>query len=128
MITLSLLKFLEDNNFGEINKDLFFGKLALDKKGLYIVDIGASNERGQQRSQTYEIYSRGKSDVDGYKKLQSVIDFLNDSYEICNLPAVPLVSDKQYDNVTIMPPSSISNIGQDANGRMIYSTTGTIYY
>lgn len=128
MITLSLLKFLENNGLGRIDEDLFFQKLALGRKGIYISDIGESITRGSRRRQSFEIYSRGDNDIDGYKRLKAVIDLLNDSYGVCELPAVPQVTTEPYRNVTIMPLSSISNVGLDDNGRVIYSATGTIYY
>lgn len=40
MITLSLLKFIENNGLGVIDQDLFWQKLTLDKVGIYIADIG----------------------------------------------------------------------------------------
>lgn len=128
MITLSLLKYLENNGFGEIDKDLFFQKLTLDHKGIYITNIGDSQPRGARRSQGFELYSRGKTDVDGYKQLSDIIDFLNDSYGVCQLPAVPPATDKGYENVTIMPLSTITSVGLDGNDRMIYSANGTINY
>lgn len=128
MITLSLLKYLENNGFGTIDVDLFWQKLGLDKKGLYISDLGQEQERGQRISQLYELYYRGTSDTDGYKKLQAIVNFLNDSYGVCELPAVPPVTESGYSNVVIMPLSTISSMGEDANGRIIYSATGRIYY
>lgn len=128
MITLALLKFLEDNGFGEIDKDLFWQKMGLGNKGLYIVEIGASEDRGSRTSSVYEIYSRGVNDVQGYQILQQVADFLNKSYTVCTLPSVPPITDYQYRNVTIMPVSTISNTGVDSEGRVIYSITGKIYY
>ena len=128
MITLSLLKYLEDKGFGTIDKDLFFQKLTLDRKGIYIANVGDAQSRGMRRTQSYEIYSRGSTDVDGYKKLSDIMDFLNESYGVCQLPAVPPVTDTGYENVTIMPPSTISNVGMDANNRIVYSLSGTINY
>ena len=128
MITLSLLKYLENNGFGEIDRNLFWQKLSLDKKGIYIADLGADNPRGERKSLLYELYSRGSSDTQGYKQLQEVVNFLNDSFEVCELPAVPPVTQSGYNDVVIMPLSSIASVGEDANGRIIYSVTGRIYY
>ena len=128
MITLSLLKYLENNGLGKIDKDLFFQKLTLDRKGLYISNIGDTIPRGGQRRQSFELFSRGDNDVDGYKRLEAAIKLLNDSYGVCELPAVPPVTDKPYSNVTIMPMSSITNVGLDANDKTVFSATGTIYY
>ena len=128
MITLSLLKFLEVNGYGEIDKSLFFQKLGLGRVGVYISNTSDVQARGSKRSQSYELYSRGNDDVDGHKRLSDIIKFLHDSYGVCRLPAVPPITDEEYDRVTIMPPSSISNAGMDANGRTIYSASGAIYY
>lgn len=127
MITLNLLKLLEDNNFGIIDKDLFWEKLTLGKIGVYVSSLGDTNERGMRRSQTYELYSRGSSDVAGYRKLKEIVEFLNASYSVCTLPAVDNISEP-IENITIMPLSSITNGGLDDNGRIIWTATGTIYY
>lgn len=131
MITLSLLKFIENNGLGVVDSNLFWQKLTLDKVGIYIADIGQTKERGGRNIVQYELYSRGNNDVDGYKRLQAVLDLLNNNYVACRLPSVQNGSTtitEGFDNVTIMPPSSISNYGLDSEGRIIYSATGTLYY
>lgn len=131
MITLSLLKFIENNGLGTIDQDLFWQKLTLDKVGIYIADIGQTKERGGRNVVQFELYSRGENDVDGYKRLQAVLGLLNNNYVACALPSVQNGSKtitEGFSNVTIMPPSSISNYGLDSQGRIIYSATGTLYY
>lgn len=128
VLTLSLLKYLSDNGFGTIDQDLFWEKLGLGKNGLYITDVGDAQERGVRKSTTYELYSRGDSDLDGYTKLQAVAEFLRESYDVCDLPAVPPYTDEGFTNVSILPPSTISSMGEDGNGRIIYSITGRVYY
>jgi len=131
MITLSLLKFIENNGLGVIDQNLFWQKLTLDKVGIYIADIGQTKERGGRNVVQFELYSRGNDDVDGYKRLQAILDLLNNNYVVCNLPSVQNGSQtitEGFSNVTIMPPSSISNYGLDSQGRIIYSATGTLYY
>lgn len=131
MITLSLLKFIENNGLGVIDQNLFWQKLTLDKVGIYIADIGQTKERGGRNVVQFELYSRGSNDVDGYKRLQAVLDLLNNNYVVCALPSVQngsKVVTEGFSNVTIMPPSSISNYGLDSQGRIIYSATGTLYY
>lgn len=131
MITLSLLKFIENNGLGVIDQNLFWQKLTLDKVGIYIADIGQTKERGGRNVVQFELYSRGSNDVDGYKRLQAILDLLNNNYVVCNLPSVQngsQVITEGFSNVTIMPPSSISNYGLDSQGRIIYSATGTLYY
>lgn len=129
MITLSLAKHLEDEGFGVIDTDIFYQKLTLDKKGIYIADVGESVGRHSRDSQGYEILSRGTSDVDGYKRLQEIRKYLISNYQdICELPAVPPISTESYTNVHLTKPSSITNVGLDAQNRVIYSITGSILY
>lgn len=130
MITLNLLKLLENNQLGEIDKDLFWEKLTLGKIGVYISSIGNPTERGNRKIWSFELYSRGSSDVAGYKQLKDIVDFLNASYSVCKLPSVSIngkqIAD-EVENITIMPCSTITNGGLDDNGRIIWTATGTIY-
>lgn len=129
MISLSLLKLLENEGFGTIDTDMFFQKLTLDKKGLYIADVGTANEKGLRETQGYELLARGNSDVDGYKLLRDIRKFIKEEGEsVCELPAVPPVTTKNYKGVRLGRPSSITNVGLDAQNRIIYSITGTITY
>lgn len=129
MITLSFLKLLENEGFGTIDVDLFFQKLTLDKKGVYIADIGDPVERHGRDTQSYELLVRGANDVDGYQKLKAIRKFLVNEYQnICELPAVPPITDEDYTNVELSKPSTITNVGLDAQNRIIYSMTGQIIY
>lgn len=127
MITLSFLKLLENNSLGVIDTDLFFQKLTLDKVGVYISDIGDPITRGSRTTQSFELYSRGKTDVEGYQKLEAILDFMKAVYSTaCTLPPVPPISSKEYKNVTIKPLSTITNVGLDAKQRSIYVIQGQI--
>lgn len=126
-VTLSILQLLQNNGFGTIGVDLFWGKMGVDQTGIMIVDNGTSQSKGQRRSTSFEIFSRGKNDLSGFTKLQQVIDFLS-SGRICSLPAVPRYTDHGFDNVVIMPLSTITNIGPDSKNTIIYNATGNIYY
>jgi hypothetical protein len=135
MITLSFLKLLEDEGFGTIDVDLFFQKLTLDKKGVYIADVGNPVAKGSRDTQSYELLARGDNDVDGYKALRDIRKFLAQNYSnICELPAVPdpnnpdNIITEGYTNVELSKPSTITNVGLDAQNRIIYSMTGTIIY
>lgn len=129
MITFSFLKLLEDEGFGTIDVDLFFQKLTLDKKGVYIADVGDPVARHSRDTQSYELLVRGSNDVDGYKKLKEIRKFLvNEYHNICELPAVPPITTEVYTNVELSKPSTITNVGLDAQNRVIYSMTGTIIY
>lgn len=129
MITLSFLKLLQDEGFGTIDTDMFFQKLTLDKKGIYIADVGTPNAKGTRETQGYELLARGNSDIDGYKLLNEIRKFIRDEgHSICELPPIPPISTQSYKNVTLSRPSSITNVGLDAQNRIIYSLTGTILY
>lgn len=134
MITLNLLQLLENNGFGTIDTDLFWEKLTLGKNGVYITSLGNPTNRGMRRIQSFELYSRGTSDVEGCRKLKDIVEFLNSSYSVCSLPQVVDKRDQnnvlseQIDNITIMPCSTITDGGRDDNGRIIWTATGTILY
>lgn len=133
MITLNLLKLLENNGFGTIDKDLLWEKLALGKDGVYISSLGDSHSRGERHSCRYELYSRSKeSDVAGYQKLKAILEFLDNSFDVCKLPEVKkpngTIIAPEVNNVTIMPPTSIANNGLDTNNRIIWTAQGQIYY
>lgn len=129
MITLSFLQLLADEGFGTIDVDLFFQKLTLDKKGIYIADIGEPVAKGSRDSQSYELFARGSNDVDGYKLLTEIRKYLIQDYStICELPAVPPITTYGYTGVELSKPSTITNVGLDDNNRVIYSMTGTIIY
>lgn len=137
MITLSLLKYLEDEGFGvlavkgnEKGASLFWEKLTLDKVGVYITTTGNIVERGARPSVSFTLYSRGANDADGYQKLNDIVKHLsslNTYGKVCSLPEVEGFTDG-FDNITIMPMDTITSVGQDENGRMIYSSNGTIYF
>lgn len=129
MITLSLLKLLEDNNLGRIDEDLFWQKLGLGKIGVYIVSIGQSQGKAGRRVQKYELYARGNSDLDGLRRLERIIAFLNSGFgKLCTLPSVPEFNVDRYQNVTIMPLSTPTSMGVDKNDRLIWAVTGEIRY
>lgn len=129
MITLSFLKLLENEGFGTIDVDLFFQKLTLDKKGVYIADIGDPVAKGSRDTQSYELLARGNNDVEGYQLLTAIRKFLIQNYSnICELPPVPPITTEGYTNVELSKPSTITNVGLDAQNRIIYSMTGTIIF
>ena len=134
MMTLNLLQLLENNNLGTIDVDLFWEKLTLGKVGVYITSIGNPSERGKRKIQSFELYSRGTTDVDGCKRLKDIVDFLNSSYSVCSLPQVvdkkdqKTILSEEVENITIMPCSTITDGGRDDNGRIIWTATGTILY
>lgn len=127
-ITLSLLKFLEDAGLGVIDETLFWEKIGVDKNGVYIADLGAAQMRGGRTNTMYQLFSRAESDLEAMSQLQKILDYLNANFAVCDLPAVPPHTTEGFKNVTIMPPSTISNDGMSEDGHIIYSATGQIYY
>lgn len=129
--TLSLLKHLSEDGLGTIGQDLFWEDLAVDKEGIMISSLGEVQEKGTRRVQRFTIYSRGEDKVSGYTKLETIIERINAS-QICTLPKVRnnslnVVADK-IDNVYIPPLSTITNGGQDSEGKTIWETNGRIEY
>lgn len=128
MITLALLQFLEDNGLGKIDEDLFWQNIGLDDEGVYITNIGQVQTRGTRRVQRYELYSRHSSKLEGLRKLEAIIDLINASYAVCDLPAVPTYNLDSHHNITLLPLGTPTRVGEDANGRIVWSATGEITY
>lgn len=128
MITLSFLKLLENNDLGRIDEDLFWQDMTIDKVGVYIADIGDSLEKGKRKSQSFELIARGKSKIDGYKRLKKIIDFMTKTEVICEMPNYPPVFNEKYHNVSVKVTSTITTVGKDDNDRIVYSAQGQIIY
>ena len=134
MIALHILKLLEDEGFGTIDTDLFFEEAPLDgqgkpKQGVWIVERGTAVSRLNHRVQNFDIYSRYTNKLTGYKKLEAILDFLQEAYgDVCELPAVPPYSSTVYENVSIEPTSSVENVGTDSNDKIVRVISGTVRY
>jgi hypothetical protein len=135
MITLHILQLLSDNGFGtvaytgnEVEADLFFEKLPLDKAGVYIVSRGAPLSRGQRTVQAFDLYARGVNDLEGGQKLEAILQYFTDTYVQCTLPIVPDYSDKEYKRVTVEPTSNVQNVGVDDTDRVIYVVSAQATY
>ena len=134
MIALHILKLLENEGFGTIDSDLFFEEAPLDgqgkpKQGCWIVERGTSVNRFNTQTQNFDIYSRYTNKLTGYKKLEGILDFLQEAYgEVCELPAVPPHSSTVYENVRIEPTSSVENVGTDVDNKVVRVISGTVQY
>lgn len=130
--TLSLMKFLSQNGFGTMSKDLFWEKLELSANGVYITSNGQAQELHARRVQAFTLYSRGDTDISGYSKLENIIEFLNTSDSICTLPSVrdkaSGIVAESIGNVYIRPLTTITNSGKDSEGKTIWIATGQIEY
>ena len=124
VFSLSLLKYLENNNFGEIDRDLFWNKLTLDRKGVYISDIGGNQSRGVRPTYSFELYSRGKDDLDGYERLARISEFLSNKLGVSiSLPETGY-TEEGFDCVVFESISTPTFVERDTQGRMIYAITG----
>lgn len=130
--TLSLMKFLSQNGFGTMSKDLFWEKLELSANGVYITSNGQAQELHARRVQAFTLYSRGDTDISGYSKLENIIEFLNTSDSICTLPSVrdkaSGIVAESIGNLYIRPLTTITNSGKDSEGKTIWLATGQIEY
>lgn len=130
--TLSLMKFLSQNGFGTMSKDLFWEKLELSAIGVYITSNGQAQELHARRVQAFTLYSRGDTDISGYSKLEEIVEFLNTSDSICTLPSVrdkaSGIVAESIGNVYIRPLTTITNSGKDSEGKTIWIATGQIEY
>ena len=131
MITLHLLEYLKDNGFGTaIDTDLFFEKLPLGKTGVAIFSRGGEATYGRTRCvQNFDLYSRGNSDLTGYDKLDKIRTFFSENYdELCALPTITGVSNREYTNARITTIDNVENLGLDENDRVIYRLGASIIY
>lgn len=134
MIALHILKLLQDEGFGTIDTDLFFEEAPLDgngvpKQGVWIVERGTAVDRFNTQTQNFDIYSRYTNKLTGYKKLQDILDYLQEAFsEVCTLPIVPPYSSEVYENVRIQPTSSVENAGIDENAKIVRVISGVVQY
>lgn len=134
MVTLHILKLLENNGFGVIDQDLFFEEASLDgngdpKEGLWIVTRGSAVNRYSVTVQAFDIYSRYANKLTGYKKLEDILHFLQAAYgEVCELPTVEPYSNTIYKNVRLTPTSGVENVGADENNKIVRVISGEVQF
>ena len=134
MITLHILKLLEDNGFGTIDTDLFYEEAPLDakgvpKQGVWIVTRGSEVSRVDIGNQDFDIYSRYTNKLTGAVKLENILSFLKESYgDVCTLPTVPPHSMTQYYNVRITPTSGVENVGTDDQDKVVRVISGNVKF
>lgn len=130
MVTLHLLQYLEDNNFGALNTTLFFEKLPLGKNGVAIFSRGGERAYGRKRAvQNFDLYSRGSLDTLGYDKLEKIAEFFASGYDnLCQLPTIENVSNRIYKKARITTIDNIENLGLDENDRVLFRLGAQIIY
>ena len=131
MITLHILEYLKDNGIGtEIDVDLFFEKLPLNKHGIAIYSRGGLQAHGRNTvEQQFDLYCRGTSDVVGYNDLERCRNLFRDSYgKTCTLPVVPNISNRTYTNIQFLAIDNIENVGSDENERVVFRLGCSVVY
>lgn len=134
MILLSILKQLQNENFGTIDVDLFYEEVPLEKdgtpkEGVWIVSRGSVVNRFNTEIQAFDLYSRYKNKITGAAKLYEVLNYLKEAYgDVCDLPAALPYSTKVYESVRITPTSGVENVGSDENGKVVRVISGEVYY
>lgn len=130
MIGLHFLQLLQDEGFGTIDAlqdGLFSEKLPLNATGVAFISRGSGYQRGLRQSQDFDLYARGSSDILGADKLEKIKEYVLETYNVCEFP-VTTKSIKNYKNAVILITSDVDNLGEDANGRIIFRIAGTIIY
>lgn len=134
MITLNVLKLLENEGFGTIDTDLFWEEVPLDgngrpKNGLWIVPRASSVTSRNVRVQQFDIYSRYTNKLTGSKKLEAILEYFeHNSDKPCELPVAEPYTETQYTNIRIIPLGSIENVGLDENGKVVRVISAEIRY
>lgn len=134
MVTLHLLKLLEDEGFGVIDTNLFWEEVPLDSNGdpldgVWIVTRGTEISRTNVGQQAFDIYARYANKLTTAGKLEDILNYLQEAYgEVCELPDVPPYSASVYSNVRIEPVSSVENVGTDENEKIVKLISGIIRY
>lgn len=134
MVTLHLLKLLEDRGFGVIDTNLFWEEVPLDSNGdpldgVWIVTRGTEISRTNVGQQAFDIYARYANKLTTAGKLEDILNYLQEAYgEVCELPDVPPYSASVYSNVRIEPVSSVENVGTDENEKIVKLISGIIRY
>ena len=133
MVIHSLLQQMQVDGFGTIGTDLQVGTLAVDtngkaRNGIAVALRGSAVNRIQIEIQAIDFYVRNSNSLTAIQKAQEILEYLQESFsEICNLPAMPPLTDT-YSNVTIVPTASVDFVGQDDNGGYNYVVSGEIRY
>lgn len=130
MITLHLLQYLEDNDFGTINVDLFDNLIPSDKVGVSAVALGGKTNVGRRScSVMIDLYCRGADNIKGYDKLDKIRLFFTDQYnELCTLPTIDNVSNIEYTNVRFTEIGNVEMLPPDDKDRNLYRLSIQLNY
>lgn len=135
MITLRILRYLEQEGFGTVDMDgttktngLYLEQMPPKVTGVAIYSRGAPMGKGIRFSQTFDLYCREINNFQGYRKLEQIVDLLTQSLTVCNLPAIAGLDENNYKNVSISMISNIENAGSDENDRVVFALTAQVSY
>lgn len=134
MITLHIAKLLANEGFGTLETDIFWEDAPLDSRGnpidgIWVVPRGPAVNRFTVHTQGFDIYARSKNKVTSSKKLEDILDYLQDAFaEVCELPLVPPHSYTRYYDVVIMPVTGIENVGTDEQEKVVRVISGEIKF
>lgn len=134
MITLHIAKWLEQAGFGTLDEDIFWEDMPIDgigkpKDGLWVVPRGSPSVSRFTTTQSFDIYSRYADKITGSAKLEDIYEYLKEVYgDVCILPEVPPYSSREYYNVRLRPTAAISNVGNDAQDKVVRVISAEIQY
>jgi hypothetical protein len=130
MITLHILEFLRINGFGTaINTDLLWERLPLGKNGIAIYSVGGERAHGRStKSQLFELECRQDDDAVAADILDKIADMFATTYPQCDLPIIAGKSTRLYKHCRFLNIGNIVNLGEDANGKLIFKLTAQIIY
>lgn len=134
MVTLHILKLLQDEGFGTVDTNLFWEEVPLDsngdpKDGIWIVSRGSEVSRTSLHIQAFDLYARYSNKVTTSQNLENLLEYLQTAFEeVCYLPEFPPYSTNQYTNVRIVPTSGIENVGTDDNEKIVKVISGEVRY
>lgn len=137
MIALHFQQFLQDNGFGVIGTDLWYGQLPLgdydtNPEGIAVIEAGGSDSLKGKTSQIIELWAKGCNGrwPQMSKKLQAITNFIKCNC-ICKLPLTVdgcCEDTHDYGPVTIRPVGAIENLGLDSENNMLFRMRFEIIY
>lgn len=128
MITLHLLKYLEDNDFGTINTSLFENLIPNDKVGVSITSVGGNTNVGRRScSARLDLYCRGTTNIKGYDLLDRIRLNFSDA-DICTLPIIENVSNIEYKKVRFIEIGNVETLPPDEKNRNLYRLSIQLNY
>jgi hypothetical protein len=127
MITLHILKLLEDSGFGTIGTDLHWETLPIGKDGVFIISRGGETHRNFRATQSFDLYSRGANSLKSADKLEKIWEFISEDVVVCDLP-ITAESHKEYKRVRFIPEANMENLGEDEAGRKIWRWSYQVNY